>query len=141
MGAVIGTTPNGRKAGAALSEGISPTQGADTHGPTVTLTSIVVTKHTKYIQRAAQLLNMKLTPQAVVGEEGTKKLASLIRAWCDQKHWHIQFNIVNREILIAAQKDPEKYRNLLVRVGGFSAFFADLSPQLQDEIIARTGHK
>ena len=79
-------------------------------------------------------------PQAVAGEDGTKVLAALIRTWCDLKLWHIQFNIVNTATLKAAQKDPEKYRNLLVRVAGYSAYFVDLSPDLQDEIIRRTEH-
>lgn len=141
MGRVTGATPNGRKAGLALSEGISPTQGADLMGPTTTLRSIAYTKNTPYVQRAARLLNVKLSPQVVAGEEGTRKLASFIRAWCDQKHWHLQFNIVNRSTLVAAQKAPEKYRNLLVRVAGYSAYFVDLSPALQNEIISRTEHR
>ncbi len=141
MGRETAATPNGRKAGAPLSEGISPSQGADTKGPTVTLSSIAATKQTPYVRRAARLLNMKLTPQAVAGEKGTRDLMSLVRTWCDQKHWHIQFNIINRETLLAARKDPEKFRNLLVRVAGYSAYFVDLSPDLQDEIIARTEHQ
>ncbi|MFH1955228.1 MAG: pyruvate formate lyase family protein [Pseudomonadota bacterium] len=140
MGRVTGATPNGRKAGQPLSEGVSPSQGADTKGPTVTLSSIAATKLTTYTQRAARLLNLKLTPQAVAGEKGTRDLMSLIRTWCDQKHWHLQFNIINRDTLLAAKKDPEKYKNLLVRVAGYSAYFVDLSPDLQDEIIARTEH-
>jgi Pyruvate-formate lyase len=141
LGKVVGATPNGRKAGEPLSEGISPSQGADIYGPTVTLSSINTTKNTKYLNRAARLLNVKFSPQAVAGEKGTMALASLIRSWCDQKHWHIQFNIINRDTLIAAQKDPEKYRNLLVRVAGYSAYFVDLSKQLQTEIINRTEHQ
>jgi pyruvate formate-lyase/glycerol dehydratase family glycyl radical enzyme len=141
MGRVTGSTPNGRKAGEALSEGVSPTQGADVMGPTTTLRSIAFTKNTPYVQRAARLLNIKLSPQIVSGDEGTRKLASFIRAWCDQKHWHLQFNIINRATLLAAQKDSEKYRNLLVRVAGYSAYFVDLSPALQNEIISRTEHR
>ena len=140
MGRVTGATPNGRKAGVALSEGISPSQGADIMGPTTTLHSIAYTKNTPYVQRAARLLNIKVSPQTVAGDEGTRKLASFIRTWCDQKHWHLQFNIINRATLLAAQTDPEKYRNLLVRVAGYSAYFVDLSPALQNEIISRTEH-
>ncbi len=140
MGRVTGATPNGRKGGEALSEGVSPTQGADVMGPTTTLRSIAFTKNTSHVQRAARLLNIKLSPQVVSGEEGTRKLASFIRAWCDQKHWHLQFNIINRATLLAAQKEQEKYRNLLVRVAGYSAYFVDLSPALQNEIISRTEH-
>ena len=140
-GKVVGATPNGRMAGKPLSEGISPTQGADTKGPTATLLSIDATKASQYIRRGARLLNMKLSPQVMAGEEGLKNVASLIRAWCDQKHWHLQLNVVNRATLIAAQKDPEMYKNLLVRVAGYSAYFVDLSPDLQNEIIARTEHQ
>ena len=141
LGGVIGATPNGRKAGEALSEGISPTQGSDINGPTATLLSIANTRNSYMKHREARLLNLKLTPQVVAGEEGTKNLASFIRAWCDEKQWHMQFNIINRETLVAAQKDPEGYRNLLIRVAGFSAYFVDLSPELQNEIIARTEHQ
>ncbi len=140
LGKIVSATPNGRRAGEPLSEGISPSQGADINGPTVSLSSIAATKNTRYTNRAARLLNVKLSPQAVAGEQGTRNLSSMIRSWCDQKHWHIQFNIINRSTLIAAQKDPEKYRNLLVRVAGYSAYFVDLSKQLQNEIINRTEH-
>ncbi|MBI5116516.1 glycyl radical protein [Candidatus Poribacteria bacterium] len=140
FGAVLGATPDGRKAGEPVAEGVSPSQGADTHGPTASLASIARTKATGYKERAARLLNMKLTPSAIQGPSGTKKLMSLIRTACDLKMWHLQFNIINRDTLIAAQKNPERYRDLLVRVAGFSAYFVDLSPQLQDEIIKRTEH-
>ena len=141
FGSALGATPNGRRAGEALSEGISPSQGCDTRGPTTTLLSIASTKSGQAERRAARLLNMKISPQAVAGEDGTRNLASFIRTWCDMKFWHIQFNIINSETLIDAQKHPEKYRNLLVRVAGYSAYFVDLSPQLQSEIIARTEHQ
>ena len=141
MGLAVGATPNGRKAAEPLSEGISPTQGCDTKGPTTTLISIRNTKAARHTNIQSRLLNMKLSPQAIAGEEGTKKLAALIRTWCDMKHWHIQFNVVNSDTLRAAQKDPEKYRNLLVRVAGYSAYFVDLSPEMQAEIISRTEHQ
>jgi len=83
---------------------------------------------------------MKLSPAAVAGADGTRQLMALVRAACDLKLWHLQFNIVNRSTLLAARADPEKYRNLLVRVAGYSAYFVDLSPQLQEEIIRRTEH-
>ena len=140
FGAVLGATPDGRKAGEPIAEGVSPSQGADRNGPTASLTSIARTKASGYKERAARLLNMKLTPSTVAGPEGTKKLMSLIRTACDMKMWHLQFNIINRDTLLAAQKNPEKYRDLLVRVAGYSAYFVDLTPQLQDEIIARTAH-
>ncbi len=140
LGAVVGATPDGRRAHEPLSESISPSQGRDLEGPTATLTSISNTKCAQYKERAARLLNMKLSPASIAGEDGTRKLMALIRTACDMKMWHIQFNIVNRDTLLAAQRDPEKYRNLLVRVAGYSAYFVDLTPALQSEIIRRTEH-
>lgn len=109
-------------------------------GPTATLLSVAKTKESKFKEGAARLFNMKLSPQAVAGEEGTKRLAALIRSWCDLKIWHLQFNIINASTLRAALKEPEKYRNLLVRVAGYSAYFVDLSADLQKEILMRTEH-
>ena len=83
------------------------------------------------INRASRLLNIKLSPKCVAGEQGAKKIMSIIRTWCDLKLWHLQFNIVNRDTLLAAQKDPNSYRNLIVRVAGYSAYFCDMSPDLQ----------
>ena len=140
LGRIVSALPNGRKAGEPLSEGMSPSQGCDAKGPTASLLSVAYTKATGFQEGGEGVLNMKLSPQAVAGEEGTRVLAALIRTWCDLKIWHIQFNIVNTTTLKAAQLDPEKYRNLLVRVAGYSAYFADLSPDLQDEIIRRTEH-
>jgi pyruvate formate-lyase/glycerol dehydratase family glycyl radical enzyme len=140
-GSVTGATPNGRKAGEPLSEGVSPTQGCDVNGPTSTLLSIRETKASEYNNRAARLLNIKLSPQVLAGDEGTRRLASFVRSWQDQKHWHIQFNVINKETMLEAQKHPDKYRNLIVRVAGYSAYFVDLSPELQNEIIARTEHQ
>jgi formate C-acetyltransferase len=76
----------------------------------------------------------------VAGEEGTRKVMNMIRTWCDLKLWHLQFNIVNRQTLLAAQKDPDSYRSLLVRIAGYSAYFCDLSRDLQNDIIDRTEH-
>ena len=140
FGAVLGATPDGRKAGEPVAEGVSPSQGADRKGPTASLRSVASTRCGGYKERAARLLNMKLTPSAVAGRDGIPKLMSLIRTACDLKMWHLQFNIVNSKTLIEAQKNPEKYRNLLVRVAGYSAYFVDLTPQLQNEIIKRTEH-
>lgn len=140
FGAVLGATPDGRRAGEPVSEGASPSQGADRNGPTASLVSMARTRCEAHKERAARLLNMKLSPAAVAGPQGTRKLMALVRTACDLKMWHLQFNIVNRETLLAARRDPEKYRNLLVRVAGYSAYFVDLTPQLQDEIIQRTEH-
>ncbi|MDA8226189.1 MAG: glycyl radical protein [Desulfitobacterium hafniense] len=141
MGAALGATPNGRKAGEPLSEGISPSPGADMKGPLVTLLSIDRAKSRKYSNSLARLLNIKLSPQVVDGEKGLQDLMSLVRTFCDLKLWHLQFNILNSSILRDAQKNPEKYRNLIVRVAGYSAYFVDLSPKLQSEIINRTEHR
>lgn len=140
FGKVVSATPNGRKAYTPLADGSSASQGADVHGPTSVLLSNYATKNYNYRERASRLLNVKLSPSCVAGEEGTQKLVSFLRTWIDLKLWHVQFNIINKETLLAAQKDPDKYRSLLVRVAGYSAYFVDLSPDLQDDIIRRTEH-
>ena len=140
FGKVVSATPNGRKAYTPLSDGSSSSQGADTNGPTAVLLSNYASKNFGYRERAARLLNVKLSPACIAGEEGTDKLAAFIRTWCDLKLWHLQFNVINRETLLAAKKEPDKYRNLIVRIAGYSAYFTDLSPDLQDDLIARTEH-
>ena len=138
MGKVTWATPNGRKAQEYLSEGIGAGHGMDVKGPTVAIASYAKGINLSYREKGPDLLNLKFSPATVAGETGTQRLMQLVRTWCDLKHWHIQFNILNRETLIAAQKDPEKYRNLIVRIAGYSAYFVDLSPAQQTEIIART---
>lgn len=140
FGKVISATPNGRLAYTPLSDGSSASHGADINGPTAVLLSNYASKNYDYRERAARLLNIKLSPQCVEGDEGTEKLVSFIKTFCDLKLWHIQFNIINRDTLLAAQKEPEKYRNLIVRIAGYSAYFCDLSKDLQDDLIARTEH-
>jgi len=140
FGRVVSATPNGRKAYTPLADGSSASQGADKHGPTAVLLSNYLTKNYNYRERASRLLNVKLSPSCVVGEEGTQKLVSFLRTWIDLKLWHVQFNVINKGTLLAAQKDPDKYRSLLVRVAGYSAYFVDLSPDLQNDIIGRTEH-
>ncbi len=138
MGKVTWATPNGRKASEYLSEGISASHGMDVKGPTVALNSMARARNLSYREKGGDLINLKFSPANVAGEEGTRRLMQIIRSWCDLKHWHIQFNIINRETMLAAQKDPEKYRNLIVRIAGYSAYFVDLSPSQQAEVIART---
>lgn len=140
FGKVVSATPNGRKAYTPLSDGSSASQGADANGPTAILLSNYASKNYDFRERAARLLNIKFTPACVAGEEGTEKLVSFIKSWCDLKLWHIQFNVINKETLLAAKKDPDKYRGLIVRIAGYSAYFTDLSPDLQDDLIARTEH-
>ncbi|MCR5563438.1 MAG: glycyl radical protein [Desulfovibrio sp.] len=140
FGKVISATPNGRHAWTALSDGSSASHGADKNGPTAVLLSNYHTKNYDLINRASRLLNIKLSPKSVAGEAGTKKVMELIRTWCDLKLWHLQFNIVNRDTLVKAQKEPDNYRNLLVRIAGYSAYFCDISRELQNDIIDRTEH-
>lgn len=141
LGRVVGALPNGRKAGVFLSDGTSASHGADIKGPTAILLSNYNTKNTAFSNRASRLLNIKLSPSTVTGSEGTRKLIALIKSWHDLKLWHLQFNIINRETLERAKADPQSYRNLLVRVAGYSAYFVELSPDLQDDIILRTEHQ
>lgn len=135
FGAVIGATPDGRKAGRPLSEGISPVQGADKNGPTAVIKSAAKMDQ---LRTGGALLNQKFTPQVVQGEEGLRKLKDLIRAYFKLDGHHIQFNIVDAGTLKAAQKNPESYNNLIVRVAGYSDYFNNLTKDLQDEIIERT---
>ncbi|AOT70977.1 trans-4-hydroxy-L-proline dehydratase [Geosporobacter ferrireducens] len=137
FGAVVGATPDGRKAGIPLSEGISPVQGADKHGPTAVIKSASKMDH---LRTGGTLLNQKFTPSVVRGEDGLVKVKDLIRAYFKLDGHHIQLNIVDGNILRDAQKNPEKYKNLIVRVAGYSDYFNNLNKGLQDEIIARTEH-
>ena len=137
FGSVTGATPDGRLANTPLSEGVSPVQGADRHGPTAALRSVAKMDHAR---TGGTLLNQKFTPQVLASDEGLDKLVQLIRGYFRLDGHHIQFNVVDAATLRAAQQNPEQYRSLIVRVAGYSDYFCDLSPILQDEIIARTGH-
>jgi formate C-acetyltransferase len=141
FGRVVSATPNGRVAWYPLSDGSSASHGADKNGPTAILMSNYTTKNFDHRERAARLVNIKFTPKCLEGEEGTQKLVDLIRSYCDLRLWHIQFNVINAETLIKAQQNPEQYRNLIVRIAGYSAYFCDLSKDLQDDLIARTAHE
>jgi len=141
FGRVVSATPNGRLAWTPLSDGSSASHGADVKGPTAVLLSNFNTKNYDMSQRAARLLNIKFTPKCLEGKEGTRKLVALIRAFCDLRLWHVQFNVVNSETLIKAQQDPEKYKGLIVRIAGYSAYFTELSRDLQNDLIARTQHE
>jgi len=137
FGAVTGATPDGRQAGQPLSEGISPVQGADRRGPTAVIRSAAKMDH---VRTGGTLLNQKFTPQVLEGEDGINKLAHLVRSYFKLDGHHIQFNVVSAATLRAAQAEPEKYRDLIVRVAGYSDYFCDLGRALQDEIIGRTEH-
>jgi formate C-acetyltransferase len=137
FGSVIGATPDGRKAEMPLSEGISPVQAADRHGPTAVIKSVAKMDH---VRTGGTLLNQKFAPQLLQDDDGLDKLVHLIRTYFKLDGHHIQFNVVDAATLRAAQKNPEQYRDLIVRVAGYSDYFCDLGEVLQDEIIARTEH-
>ncbi len=138
FGRVVGATADGRKAGEPLSEGVSPVQGADRHGPTAVIKSVAKMDH---IRTGGTLLNQKFTPHLLADEEGIEKLSQLIRSYFELGGHHIQFNVVSARTLREAQKNPEKYKNLIVRVAGYSDYFVDLGEELQNEIIQRTEHE
>jgi pyruvate formate-lyase/glycerol dehydratase family glycyl radical enzyme len=138
-GSVVTATPDGRKAYTPLAEGCSPSSGTDLLGPTAVFKSIAKLPTDKIL--GGVLLNQKLAPAVIKEEADKKKLIAMLRTFFDDlKGWHVQYNIVSRETLLAAKKEPEKYRDLIVRVAGYSAFFTNLSPDSQDDIIARTEH-
>ena len=137
FGSMTGAMPDGRRAGTPLSEGISPVQGADRHGPTAVIRSAGKMDHVK---TGGTLLNMKLSPALLAGDAGIERLAHLVRGYYKLDGHHLQFNVVDAETLRAAQADPGSHRDLIVRVAGYSDYFCDLSPELQNEIIARTEH-
>ena len=137
FGSVIGATPDGRKAGEPLSEGVSPVQGADKKGPTAVIKSVTKMDH---IRTGGTLLNMKFSPHLLEGEDGISKLAQLVRTYFRLDGHHVQFNVVTANTLRKAQQQPERYRDLIVRVAGYSDYFVDLGKSLQDEIIRRTEH-
>jgi formate C-acetyltransferase len=138
LGHVTGATPDGRHAGDPLSDGVSPSMGTDTKGPTAAFKSVVKLDH--YLYPNGLLYNLKINPTTVRTPEGMKKFAQLVKSYIDMKGMQIQINIVDSETLRAAQKDPESYRSLVVRVAGYSAFFTELSEEVQNTIIARTEH-
>ncbi|MGO8674548.1 MAG: trans-4-hydroxy-L-proline dehydratase [Limisphaerales bacterium] len=138
FGSVVGAMPDGRKAGLPVSEGISPVQGADRHGPTAVIRSAAKMDHVK---TGGTLLNMKFSPGLVAGEDGLDKWACLVRSYFRMDGHHLQFNVVTADTLRQAQGNPEQHRDLIVRVAGYSDYFCDLSIELQNEIIARTEHQ
>jgi len=138
FGIKTGATPDGRASGSPLSDGTSPSHGADRHGPTATMNSLAKLDQAR---TGGTLLNQRFTPSALSGDGGTRKLASLVRGYFRQGGHHVQFNVVDEATLIAAKARPEDYRNLLVRVAGYSDYFVDLDERHQDEIISRTAHE
>ena len=136
LGAQTGATPDGRYAYTPVADGVSPSAGRDICGPTATANSVSKLDH--YIASNGTLFNQKFHPSALAGREGLEKFVALIRTYFDQKGSHMQFNVVSSETLLDAQKHPENYKHLVVRVAGYSALFTTLSRSLQDDIINRT---
>jgi pyruvate-formate lyase len=136
MGASTGALPNGRMKGVSLANGLSPCQGADVSGPTAVICSI--TKVNQKNLANGMVLDLKFSPSFLKKEKHRQGIRDMIRSYFAMGGMEVQFNVVSRETLLAAQKDPQKYRNLVVRVSGFSAYFVNLDKVLQDEIIART---
>ncbi|MGI6904757.1 MULTISPECIES: formate C-acetyltransferase [Leclercia] len=140
LGAVVGATPDGRLAGEQLADGgLSPMLGQDMQGPTAVLKS--VSKLDNYLLSNGTLLNVKFTPATLEGDAGLQKLADFLRAFTQLKLQHVQFNVVNGDTLREAQLRPQDFAGLVVRVAGYSAFFVELSKEIQDDIIRRTAHQ
>ena len=136
LGGQTGATPDGRYAHTPVADGVSPSAGKDVNGPTAAANSVARLDH--FIVSNGTLFNQKFHPSALAGREGLEKFTALIRSYFDQKGMHMQFNVVDRDTLLDAQKNPEKYKHLVVRVAGYSALFTTLSRSLQDDIIRRT---
>jgi len=135
-GSYIGASPTGRKSRQPLSDGLSPMQGTDTKGPTAILKSASKINHQLFA--AGNVLNMKLDPSLFRDERGMSSFMTLIKSMCDLGLYHSQYNVISPEILLEAQKNPEKHRGLLVRVAGYTAYFVELGKEVQDDIISRT---
>ncbi|SFD40965.1 glycyl radical glycerol dehydratase DhaB1 [Clostridium uliginosum] len=138
FGMLTGATPDGRNQAQPLADGVSPSRGCDVSGPTAACNSVAKLDH--FIASNGTLFNQKFHPSALKGDKGLMNLTALIRSYFDQKGFHVQYNVIDKEILIAAQKNPEKYQDLIVRVAGYSAQFISLDKSIQNDIIARTEH-
>lgn len=136
IGEWVGALPSGRNAWTPLTDGIGATGGTDVNGPTALLKSVSRIPHARYTQGTQ--LNMKMEPAILAGEEGLAHMMHLLKTLCTLDVYHAQFNVVDRETLIAAQKNPEQHKDLLIRVAGYTAFFVELGKEIQDEIIGRT---
>jgi formate C-acetyltransferase len=139
MGKVVWALPSGRKAYEPLADGISPNHGTDKLGPTAVLKSVSKLNHEDV--DGGTLLNMKFNPKTLSGDKGLEHFAAFLRTFIDLGVYHVQFNVVDKETLMAAQKNPEEYRSLMVRVAGYSAYFVELCSEIQNDIIGRTAHQ
>jgi formate C-acetyltransferase len=138
MGEIVGALPSGRLAGMPLADNLSPVHGSDIRGPTAVVKS--AGKIDNALATNGLHLNIMFDPTALSGEDGLQNFASFIRTWCDLKVFHVQFNVVSKETLLKAQKNPSRYPDLMVRVAGYCAFFTELNKKVQDDIIDRTAY-
>lgn len=136
FGLEVGALPSGRKAWKPLADGVSPSGGTDFHGPSAVIKSVASIPHGRFVQ--GTLLNMKIEPAMLSTENGINQLMALLKSLCSLGVFHVQFNVIDQETLIKAQKEPEKHKGLLVRVAGYTAYFVELGKDVQDEIIGRT---
>lgn len=136
FGLEVGALPSGRHAWKPLADGVSPNGGTDTEGPGAVLKSVSHLPHDRFVQ--GTLLNMKIEPEMLNSENGIMQMMALLKSMCSLGIFHVQFNVIDRETLLAAQERPEEYRGLLIRVAGYTAYFTELGKDVQDEIIART---
>ena len=136
LGKSLGATPDGRMANTPCADNVSPSPGMDTNGPTAVVNSLGWCD--ELVPQSGLLLNQRFDPAIVAGEKGIDIIESVFRAHFAQNGFHIQINVVNNEVLRAAQQDPQNYKHILVRVAGYSSYFVDLSKEIQDNIIERT---
>jgi len=136
FGLTVGALPSGRRAYKPLADGLSPSGGTDIRGAGAVLKSVASIPHDRFVQ--GTLLNLKLEPEMLQTENGVTQLMALLKSMCSLGVFHAQFNIIDRETLIRAQRNPEKYKGLLIRVAGYTAYFTELGRDVQDEIIGRT---
>lgn len=139
FGLEVGALPYGRNAWKPLADGVSPNGGTDVNGPGAVLKSVSHLPHARFVQ--GTLLNMKVEPEMLESENGIMQMMALLKSMCSLGIFHVQFNVINRETLLAAQQKPDDYRGLLVRVAGYTAYFTELGRDVQDEIIGRTEQK
>lgn len=139
FGLEVGALPYGRNAWKPLADGVSPNGGTDVNGPGAVLKSVAHLPHARFVQ--GTLLNMKVEPEMLNSENGIMQMMALLKSMCSLGVFHVQFNVINRETLLAAQRTPDDYRGLLVRVAGYTAYFTELGKDVQDEIIGRTEQK
>jgi formate C-acetyltransferase len=136
FGLEVGALPSGRNAKKPLADGVSPSGGTDFNGPSAVLKSVAHIPHDRFMQ--GTLLNMKLEPAFLANDMGVQQMMALLKSMCSLGIYHLQFNVIDQKKLLAAQKDPELYRGMLVRVAGYTAYFTELGKDVQDEIISRT---